>query len=282
MIYSASKKMAVITGANSGIGMEASKKLSRLGYHVVMTVRTEASVETTLSTVSDDFPEFSGQVEVMDLSSLASVQECAQSINDQFGKIDVLVNNAGILPKKGSLTAEGYEIQFCVNYLAPALFTLLLLEKLKCSEAGRIVNVSSMTHKGAVMEKSSWRSIEGYRTMKAYRQSKLALTMFTNELSQRLSNSAVCAFSMHPGAVASNIYRDQPKFIQWVVGLLFISSERGAHNLIEVATSERLEGQTGLYFHGIKEKSPDRRAEDRGLLSWLWRETEDLLSPYMV
>ena len=267
------KKTAVITGAASGIGLEASRILIQKGYQVVMTVRSEQSREETLALMKASEPSFSGDILVMDLSQLDAVRACAESINQKYPVIDVLINNAGLLSPEALLTKDGFELNFGVNYLAPFLFTNLLLDGLKRSDSARIVNVSSMTHKGAKLKPETWRSTDGYKMMAAYRQSKLALTMFTNELARQLESSSVSAVSLHPGAIASNIYKKQPGFVQWLAKVFFTTPVKAAQVLVYAADSAELEGVSGVYLHKTKVSKEDAVARDLQSLQKLWQQT---------
>ncbi len=205
------EKCYVVTGANTGIGKETARELARRGARVLLACRsrekTEAAIEELRSDTGSDALEW---VE-LDLGSLASVRSAAQQVLERVPRLDALINNAGLVRDRG-VTREGFEKTFGVNHLGHFALTQLLLERLVASRPSRIVNVASDSHysaKGIDFDalKRPTPSVTGYPE---YEVSKLCNVLFTRELARRLEGKAVTAYALHPGVIASDIWRPMP------------------------------------------------------------------------
>ena len=266
-------KTSIITGASSGIGKASAEQLASMGARVVMVCRdmekggrAKAEVETKSGSKS---------VELMhaDLASLASVRVFAEEFAKNHDSLHILLNNAGVARPLRSLTIDGFEMTFQVNYLSHFLLTNLLLPTLTKSAPSRIVNVSSVAHYGGHFDFDDLQMEKGYGVMRAYSQSKLALVLFTHELARRLRGTGVTANSLHPGAVATNIWGDwlgPAAFLGKVTRLFMLSPEKGAKTQVYLASSPDVEGVSGEYyeFHGKKESSAE--SYNQGLAEKLW------------
>jgi NAD(P)-dependent dehydrogenase (short-subunit alcohol dehydrogenase family) len=208
-----------------------------------------------------------------DFASLANVRQLAKDIQTRYSRLDVLVNNAGVMVERRKLTRDGYEINFQVNYLAPFLLTNLLLDRLKASAPARIVNVSSAAHMSGRLRwddyDGRWR-VGGWRS---YGDSKLALVMFTRELARRLEGTGVTVNSLHPGVIASGFAQEQGN----ISGLFFkffrpflSTTEKGAQTQTYLATSPEVEGMSGEYFVGKHTRRAAPRAYDDDASRRLW------------
>jgi NAD(P)-dependent dehydrogenase (short-subunit alcohol dehydrogenase family) len=186
------------------------------------------------------------------------------------------LNNAGVFLPKRELTVDGLEMTFAVNHLAYFLLTNLLLEVLQRSAPSRIVSVSSEAHKYGKVEFDNLQGEREYKGIPAYSNSKLENVLFTNELARRLAGTGVTANSLHPGAVATGIFRNTPKPIEWLIKLLTMSPEKGAQTSVYLATSSEVEGISGRYFEKKQEKYPSRPAQDEELARRLWQVSEQL------
>ena len=266
-------RVCLITGANSGLGRATSEELARLGATVVMIARDREKGEIARS----EFKKLTGNqaidLLIADLSSFESVRTLAQEFQKNYQKLHVLINNAGLVNLRHKITKDGYETTFEVNYLSPFLLTNLLLDELKTSAPSRIVNVSSVAHYNGHINFDDLGLANNYGGMRAYSQSKLALVLFTRELAMRLKNSGVTAYSLHPGAVATNIW-SRPAgsfgFIMKVPKLFMRSPKKGAETIVYLATSEDLVNQSGEYFEDKKVKRTSEESYDEQLATRLW------------
>jgi NAD(P)-dependent dehydrogenase (short-subunit alcohol dehydrogenase family) len=263
-------KTCLITGANSGIGLETARGLAKQGAQVVMVCRNaekgEIARQDIISSTGND------QIDLMitDLSSLAGVRTLAEQVNNRYQQLHILIHNAGLMSKRREVSADGYEMQFAVHHLAVFLLTDLLLDLLKKSAPARIINVSSMMHKMGKINFDDLQCENKFGTYSAYGQSKLAMIHYTYDLSEKLRGSGVTINALHPGAVATNI-----GFPGWM-NILLKSPEKGASTPLYLATSPDLEGVSGKYFNSCKEAKTSSASYDREEGKRLWEVTEQL------
>jgi NAD(P)-dependent dehydrogenase (short-subunit alcohol dehydrogenase family) len=187
--------------------------------------------------------------------------------------LHVLINNAGVVNLQRTVTADGIETTFAVNHLAYFLLTSLLLERLRRSAPARIVNVSSDAHKFAPLDFDDLGNQRRYRALRVYGQSKLANILFTSELARRIAGSGVSANSLHPGAVATGLGRNNGAWARAIIGLLrpfFRTPDDGAATSVHLAASPAVEGLTGKYFAKCRERRPSRAAQDVDAARRLW------------
>lgn len=245
-------KTCLVTGANSGIGKGTAQELAAMGATVVMLCRDAVKGEAALNEIITKTGNQNVSVMIADLASMESIREFAKNFLNTHKRLDVLINNAAIVPTSRMETLDGFEIQFGVNHLAPFLLTNLLLDLLKASAPSRIVNVSSTLHHKATLDFDDLQYEHNkYRSMEAYNRSKLANVLFTYELSRQLEGSSVTVNCLHPGVVRTGLLRDLPLFLQPFVKLaqlLMLSPEGGARTSVYVATAPELDGVTGEYF----------------------------------
>jgi NAD(P)-dependent dehydrogenase (short-subunit alcohol dehydrogenase family) len=270
-------KTVLITGASAGIGKATASELAARGARVVMLCRQPAKAEAARAEVRARTPAAQIDVLPLDLRSLASVRDCAAAVLDACPRIDVLVNNAGVFPPSLRTTADGFEEQIGVNHLGHFLLTQLLLDRLAASAPARVVTVSSMMHAGGKIDFASFRKPVNYTAMGAYRQSKLANILFSNELARRAAGRGVTSNSLHPGGVATEIARDAALWMRVGMRLVGASPAKGARTSIQLASAPEVEGLTGKYFVSGKEKAPDAAALDAGLARALWDESAKLV-----
>lgn len=272
-------KVILLTGANSGIGKATAELLAKMGATLVMVCRDKARGEAALA----DVKRYSGneKVELMlaDLASFDSVRNLAASITEKHPRLDVLINNAAVMPSKRCLTRDGFEAQFGVNHLAPFLLTHLLTDALKLAAPSRIVNVASTLHQSATMNFDDIQSEGQYRSMRCYGQSKLANVLFTYESAKRLEGTGVMVNCLHPGVVRSNILRDLPVILKPLValaGMFMLSPHKGAETSVYVAASPQLEGVTGKYFVKCAEARSSSESHDDKVAKRLWELSSEL------
>ncbi len=277
-------RVCLVTGANSGIGLETARGLAQRGDRVVVTARDvkrgEAAVrEIEASTGSD-------RVELLelDLARLQSVRDAAHAFGERFDRLDVLVNNAGVMLGQRETTTDGFEMTFGVNHLGPFLFTTLLLPLLERSAAARIVNVASDAHRvsaGLDFDDLMYAS-RPYRAIKVYGDSKLANILFTLELARRLDGSGIVAHALHPGVVRTRLARDGDAGGWWgvlltLVGPLLLTAAQGAATSLHLATSDEASTSSGDYWAKGKRRTPKAPARDTDAAARLWSRSEKLV-----
>ena len=270
-------KTVLITGASAGIGKATATELAARGARVALLCRDPAKAEVARAEVRTRTPDAQVDVLELDLRSLGSVRECAAAVLERYPKIDVLLNNAGVFPPTLRTTADGFEEQIGVNHLGHFLLTRLLLDRLAASAPARVVHVSSMMHAGGKIDFQSFRAPTKYDAMGAYRQSKLANILFSNELARRAADRGVTSNALHPGGVATEIARDAALWMRVGMRLVGASPAKGARTSVYLASAPEVEGATGKYFVACKEKSPDPAALDPGLARALWDESAKLV-----
>jgi NAD(P)-dependent dehydrogenase (short-subunit alcohol dehydrogenase family) len=256
----------LITGATSGIGLEAARMLAGMGARVVLAVRDPARG----AAVSIEIERRGGSAEVLpiDLSSFASVRDAAAGFTASHDRLDVLINNAGTAVARRVVTADGHERTWETNFLSAFLLTRLLIPALRRAEKPRIVNVGSDAHRAGRLDWNDLELAKGYGGYRAYANTKLALALFTRELARREPGIAVHV--VHPGAVATNIWRPLPAPARWLIAALLRSSESGAAPVVRLATDPALEDATGLYFSRFREArlAPAARRDDDAARLW--------------
>ncbi len=275
-------KTALVTGATSGIGLEVSVALARLGAEVILVGRDERRTSDAMGVVETRSGSSSLASELCDFSSLEQVRRLAGGVRARQRPLDVLVNNAGGAFLTRTLTSDGLEANFAVNHLAPYLLTRLLLEPLALSPQARIITIASEGHRSGTLDFEDLGFEKGYAPMKAYCRSKLANVLFTRELARRLAGTGITANCLHPGQVATEIWnRAFPQWMGSVLGfakkLLMITPEQAAQRIAYLATSPEVAGRTGLYFDKNRPKEPSRRAQDEALARKLWDESARLV-----
>jgi retinol dehydrogenase-12 len=245
-------KTCLVTGATSGIGKVTAAALAAQGAELVFTARNPQKADKTLHWIQSETGNEAVQYLLADFADLEQVRQLAQTFKERFARLDLLINNAGAFFNTRRKTAYGVEMTFLVNHLAPFLLTNLLLETLLDSRPARIVNVSSNAHRTGTMDFEDLGFKRGYAGMRAYARSKLANVLFTYELARRLADSGVTANVVHPGFVATDIWRTSIPLIgsvlKWVMGFFALTPEQGADNTIYLASSPDLEGVSGKYF----------------------------------
>jgi retinol dehydrogenase 12 len=277
-------KVVIITGGNSGIGKEAAVGIARTGAHVVIAARNPAKAAAALTEI-ENRADARGRVETIpiDLASFASVREFAAAFTAKHDRVDVLLNNAGLVLHKRAVTVDGHETQFQVNHLSHFLLTHLLSDALAHGAPARVVNVSSYAHtraRGLNFDDLDWEQ-RRYRGFAVYSATKLMNVLFTRELARRSNPEVLTANALHPGFVGSNFGREGDIGLLRTIGMplarpFAISSEKGALTSIYLATSPDVAGLTGLYFVKGKAVKPAAAALDDAAAARLWEISEKL------
>jgi NAD(P)-dependent dehydrogenase (short-subunit alcohol dehydrogenase family) len=262
-------KTCLVTGANSGIGKETTIGLSRMGATVIMVCRNKERGEAAKSEIIRKTGNSALELMLCDLSSLAQVRKLADEVQEEHDALHILVNNAGTFSLARGTTVDGFETTLAVNYFAPFLLTNLLLGLIRASSPSRIINVSSVAHYGGKINLNQIRSGKAGALMTAYSNAKLALVMFTYELARREQGSGVTVNCLHPGAVATRIWR-LPTFL---TRAFMISAKSGAETTLDLASSPELEVSTGKYFDNKKEMRSSAESYDEEKAKLLWDTT---------
>ena len=266
-------KVVVVTGASSGIGTAAAAKLAELGATVVPVGRDRRRLEKVATQVG-------GEPLQADFASLAEVRRLAGELLERHARIDVLVNNAGLVTARRELTEDGYEKTFAVNHLAPFLLTNLLLERLRASAPARVVTTSSGAHGGGRLDFDDLQGERSWSMMRAYSTSKLANVLFTRGLAMRVDAAEVTANCLHPGVINTRLGRGGGPLagLVWTLGRPFFGSpRRGASTIVYLATSEEGGEVTGGYYESSRPAGTSAAAADIELADRLWRESERLV-----
>jgi len=277
-----SGKVCLITGGSSGIGKATALGLANKGASVVMVCRDRSRGEAAATEIIEKSGNELVDVMLADLSSQESIRRLAQNFADRYGRLHVLINNAGVFISRRTLTVDGIETTFAVNHLAPFLLTNLLLDVLKASAPARIVNVTSSGERSGTIDFEDPQGERKYGGIRAYNQSKLAMVLFTYELAKRLKGTGVSANCVHPGVVATNLGRSNGGFFGFLTRLMrpfFSSPEKGAETPIYLASSPEVEGVSGKYFAKGAEARSSERSYDEATGRGLWQVSEELTKP---
>ncbi|MFP4210908.1 MAG: SDR family NAD(P)-dependent oxidoreductase [Alkalispirochaeta sp.] len=262
-------KVILITGSTDGIGRACALESARRGHTVLVHGRNEERI----ARVQREIAEATG-VEPRgfraDLASLQEVHALADRLKDELPRLDVLINNAGVISRSRRISHDGYELTFAVNHLAPFLLTRALLPLLHRGTAPRVVTVSSMVHRGARIDFDDLMMESGYDGFRAYEQSKLANVLFTTELARREAGriTAVCC---HPGVINTKVLHE------YFAG--GAATSEGARNVLAPALDPAYAHLTGAYFSGGKPEEPDPTGTDPETARRLWEVSSELCRP---
>jgi NAD(P)-dependent dehydrogenase (short-subunit alcohol dehydrogenase family) len=274
-------KVCIVTGSSSGIGKETAAELAGMGATVIMLVRNRERGESAMQEILRRFPDAKLELLVADLSIVNEIRRAAAEFKTRHERLDVLVNNAGGVSGKRTLTPDGLEMTFAVNYLAPFLLTHELLDVLVASAPSRIVNVSSTAHNMGRVDLDDLQSERRYGALRTYGSAKLMNIMFTYELARRLDSSGVAVNVLHPGFVATNFGRDSNRAIRFFYRIarpFERNSHEGAKTSVYLASSTEVEGVSGKYFYDSKPKESSSASYDIERQKQLWLATESILA----
>jgi NAD(P)-dependent dehydrogenase (short-subunit alcohol dehydrogenase family) len=271
-------KVIVLTGGTSGIGEAAALKLAAMGARLVLVARDPQRVEATLKRLP---PGVKHTAHLADLSRTAETRRVSQEIAAAEARIDVLINNAGVMSARRQLTADGLELTFATNHLAYFVLTQGLLPRLLASAPARIINTASEVHRGAHLDFADLQSEKDYSSYGAYGKSKLANVLFTRQLAWCLAGTGVTANCLHPGVVASRFA--QPRHGQGgdpsaasFLAEQGIAPKKSAEAIVYLASSPDLAQTTGQYFNQSHRSAPSEEAHDDATAKKLWKVSEQL------
>ncbi len=265
----------VITGASSGIGAATARALAAQGAKLLLACRSESRAAPVLDELAAAGTPALGVVPI-DLGDLDSVRSAADAIADRLPRFDVLINNAGLVGTRGGITASGFELSFGTNHVGHFLLTTRLLEALGDGAPRRVVTVASKTHYQAKgIDFDAVRRPTHSRTgLHEYEVSKLANVLFSQELARRVADRGIHTYSLHPGVIASEIYRNVPWPLRPVMTRFMKSPEQGARTSIYCATSPEVADESGCYYTDCAVKEPGAVATPE-LAAELWRRSEE-------
>ena len=279
-------RVAVITGANTGLGYETAAALAAKGAHVVLAVRDLDKGKNAATMITQRVPGASVALQELDLTSLDSIRAAAEQLRTDHDRIDLLINNAGVMFTPKSTTKDGFELQFGTNHLGHFAITGLLLDRVLAVGGSRVVTVSSIGHRSGRIRFDDLQSKRGYSRMGAYGQSKLANLLFTYELQRRLTGTNTIAVAAHPGASRTELARNTPPSIRVITGLFELISQDAAMGALPTLRAATDAGVLGGQYFGPggfaelrgypKVVASNARSHDVDLQKRLWAVSEEL------
>jgi NAD(P)-dependent dehydrogenase (short-subunit alcohol dehydrogenase family) len=276
-------RTAVITGANTGLGYETAAALAACGARVVLAVRNLDKGKAAADLILRRTPGADVSLQELDLTSLASVEEAAGQLRADLERIDLLINNAGVMMTPKSVTRDGFELQFGTNHLGHFALTGRLLDRVLTAPGSRVVTVSSIGHRFGRVRFDDLMSQRRYSRAGAYGQSKLANLLFTYELQRRLSGTDTSALAAHPGGSSSELTRYVPSAMKLITSRMEQSTEMGALPTLRAATDPTVAGGEyvgpggPLEMRGYpKVVASSRRSHDTAVQRRLWTVSEEL------
>jgi NAD(P)-dependent dehydrogenase (short-subunit alcohol dehydrogenase family) len=272
-------KVVLITGGTSGIGRAAATALAAMGAEVAVTGRSRQRGEAAVEEIRDTSGNERVSLMLADLAVQTEVRGLAEEFRERYDRLDVLVNNAGIIQSKRTETPDGLELTLAVNHLAPFLLTNLLLDLLKESAPSRIITASSEARRGAQIDFEDLQSERRYRAFKVYGMTKLANILFTYELAERSKGTGVVANCLHPGAVNTNFGSSNRSFgtlLFRAFNPFMRTPEEGADTVVYLASSSEVGSMTGGYLTDRKVVSSFDEPHDEATQKRLWEVSEEL------
>ncbi|KAM6171440.1 retinol dehydrogenase 11 [Erethizon dorsatum] len=272
-------KVAIVTGANTGIGKETAKELARRGARVYLACRDVQKGESAAREIQAVTGNQQVLVRKLDLADAKCIRAFAKDFLAEEKHLHILINNAGVMMCPYSRTADGFEMHLGVNHLGHFLLTHLLLEKLKESAPSRVINVSSLGHHLGRIHFHNLQGEKFYHSGLAYCHSKLANVLFTRELARRLQGSGVTAYSVHPGTVSSELVRHSSflRCMWWLFPNFLKTPQEGAQTSLHCAVTEGLEALNGNHFSDCQVARVSAQARNETIARRLWDVSCDLL-----
>lgn len=275
-----SKKICLVTGASSGIGKEIAIGLAKENTHVILVCRNNVKGQKALEEIKQAAGSTSVDLLIADLSSIKEVYELSKQLHQIYPKLDVVINNAGVVNYEKQYSVDHIEMTLATNHIAPFLFNNLLIDLLQKGAPSRIINISSGSHKWGKIDFSDLEfDKRKYQFLKVYAQSKLLMTLATFELARRLAGTGITVNAVHPGAVKTNLGSDNLhniflKLLDKAIKFFFITPQKAAAAPVYLALSAELDGVTGQYFVKKKRSQASLTARNRELAKKVWEETD--------
>jgi retinol dehydrogenase-12 len=274
------EKIFLVTGATDGIGRVTALKLAQTGVKIILVGRNAAKGERVIAEIKRVSGNAEIEFELADLSSQQDIRALANRLDDRLPHLDVLVNNVGAWFNRRAMSPDGIEMTFALNHLGYFLLTGLLLETLTRAPAARIVNVSSMAHRGRQIDFDDPQGAANYSGWRAYQASKLANILFTYHLAEKLADRGVSVNCLHPGFVASKFAHNNGGWLKWMMiivqQLVAINEEKGARTSAYLAMAPEVAGVSGKYFVKSRVTESAAVSHDSDVQARLWRLSEEL------
>lgn len=268
----------LITGGNSGIGLEMARSLAAQGDHVIIASRGLAKSQAAADSIRAEQPQADIQAMALDLSRYDDIDRFAEQLRERMPVIDVLILNAGLYTHGTRALDNGLEAMIGVMHVGHFRLTQKLLGAVEAADAGRIVVTASVAHRvGRIRTKTFTRPSAHWMALQAYGQAKLANILFTRELARRLSGTSITVNCFHPGAVATGIWAELPRPLQKLLDRVLVTPAQGADTGVWLATSDQATHTSGEYFTNRKVTSTSRAAKDLQSAAQLWQTTEELM-----
>lgn len=268
-------QVCIVTGANAGIGKATAVGLAQLGAEVVMVCRSRERGEAARQEIIERSDNEVIHLLVADLAAQDQVRRLAQTLLAQFPRIDVLINNAAVIPLAREVSVDGLELQLAVNHLAPFLLTNLLLDRLTASAPARVITVSSQVHRGANINFDDVQSERRYHQTSVYAMTKLMNVLFTKELARRVAGSGVTAYSLHPGVPATRLSANYAGY-DGQERASFADLMYAAQTSLFLATSQDIAHLSGEYFAHSRVQDGTAAANDPAIAQKLWQVSAQL------
>lgn len=276
------QNVCLITGATSGIGKAAALALARKNYHMILVGRNEEKADRVCTEIKRKSRNQNVDYDICDLSLLQEVRALAERLKRDYGRLDILINNAGARFLRHQLTPEGIEMTLATNHLSHFVLTLSLIDALKRSESARIVNVSSSVHFAGIGVIENIPSAKDYDGRKQYSNSKLANILFTYALADKLKGSGITINAVDPGMVATNFARNNG-LAYWLKHRMYYLQKRqlltpaqGSATIVYLSSSDDVVGVTGKYFEDKKEKRSSDISYNKAIQESLWASSAGL------
>lgn len=271
-------KTIIISGANSGIGKEAALQLAQAGHQIIMLSRDSEKSRMAQQEIISMTGNQNVVLIPVDLAEANSIRQAVAVIQEKYPKIDVLVNNAGLYKVKRAENATGIEMSFAVNYLAIFMLSQLLLENLAASGNGRIINVVSELYKSGKINFDDLMLEKNYKVGDAYANAKYASVLFSAEFAQKVKEKGVTVNTVHPGVLATEVFRDYPKLLAKFMNLFLEKPEKGGERIAYLATNDAVANTTGKYFYKLDERGIDISPKEKETTERLWKLSEEMIA----
>jgi NAD(P)-dependent dehydrogenase (short-subunit alcohol dehydrogenase family) len=269
-------KVCVITGATSGLGLEAAERLAKMGARLVLVGRDQVRGAAALARLRAAVPGASPSIHYGDLSKLSEMKRIATAIGSAEPRVDVLINNAGSMFASRHETVDGLEMTFALNHMAYFVVTNLLLDRLHAAGPSRIVSTASAAHLGQKLDFDDLQSRKRYGAQRAYGRSKLANILFTRELARRLDRTGVTANCLHPGFVATRFGADNGIFARLAIRIAMLGAigvEKGADTIVYLASAPDVAGLSGGYYQRRRLTQASVESQNLATAQRLWTES---------
>ena len=267
-------KIYMVTGVTSGLGKAIALALAKTGETVIMVARDADRGAEVVKDIAAATGNGNLDLQLCDLANLSSVRNLGTILSSRYNKIDVLINNASIYKRQRETTVDGFERMFATNHLGPFLLTYMLLDKLKASGSGRIINITAPST--TQLNFDDLQSEKKFNSLTAFGATKMANLLFTYELAKRMEGTGVQVYAVHPGLVRSALMKEASAPIRLLTWLFSSPSNRAAEDIVKLATSPEFENTTGKFWHKEKEIQAAEYAFNPAIQSKLWTVSEEL------